>query len=539
MQQIKEYLSIKAKDKWWLLATGMLFVGLAARFICLNADTLDYDSYSLMTDVDKSFQNFSNTMHSFGFSLRVHYWISYRLFGGKLSDFLIFPVIASLAALLIVYFGLNRFFNNVPGMAFVVLTLLAFNAQSIYLTRYAMFIYIGTFFVSIILYFIFLEFIMNIDARIAWYWSPIVMIAAFFSYFLTIVPLFAGVGSVFLYRLYVRPESRNLKHLFDYVKSIWPLIFFPLVYIIALVLQPPTNVGIDKRPDMAELFLYSSFFNHESFGFLKFILKNTVTLLGQILTPFRYSFLIIFFSIFIFAVVINWKSLLNQIKTLKTDQLSKSSPILFTLLYIFVIYIGIAGGGVFGVYPFGSMRYASYLLTPVMIVIAWLISWSLKTIINYIRFNKIIKKVFMVVPVLLIAYGIFIVIKRNHQYIQSNIQNKAVFNTIRQSDADLLLVSSYIPAPILRHFASEVVDKKNYIDMGWGTFFGHGSDGGIRADIKYLMQNSRLSKILVVSSTHEQFDEQYPSYTKILNKNYHLDQEFVGPNIWAGAFQKK
>jgi len=72
-----------------------------------------------MTGVEKSYTEYLKGVASFGLSMRVHYWISYRLFGGELSNYLVLPVAASLATVVAIYFGLKRYWYSATGIVFL------------------------------------------------------------------------------------------------------------------------------------------------------------------------------------------------------------------------------------------------------------------------------------------------------------------------------------------------------------------------------------------------------------------------------------
>lgn len=558
IDRLKVFVREGAGDPWWLITLGILVICLSARLVLLNADTLDYDSYSLMTDVVKSFPVYLEKMASYGLPMRVHYWISYRLFGGELPDYLILPVAASLATVVVIYVGLNRYWRTATGIVFFTLCLFAFNGHSFYLASYAMFPYAFSLLVSSILYFIFLHFSLNLQARIRWYWIPIAIIpAAFFTNLITTIPVLSGIASILLYRWFRVPESRNLKHVLHYLNSIWPLLIFPITYVVVYTIFPFTNLGPDKRPDMAEYFFYSSSNVQSLWGIVLFLIHGTANLFGQLFVPsppaalvgqHLSTFLRPILSILLLGLLCAWACV--RLKILKCSNNSfkfalftESPPLVFTLIYLGVMYSAIAVGGLSGLYPFGTVRYASFLLIPALIVVGYFFSWATVNISSCFGVDVRWRKAFLGLASFLAVLGVFTIASNHNKYMQDRAEINAVFESIRRTDAEFVLVGDY-PAPALRHFVPNIYDGNKAMSIGWGTFWGHGSDGGVPQELTKLIKGNEdsapaVKRMLVIASSRQQFDDIYPSYSQMIGKYYRLEQEIKATNIWAGTYIKK
>src|SRR5208337_5526222 len=92
-----------------LLILALLLVGVLSRYIMSILDRFDTDDYSLMLNVGKGFFEYSVPMWWFQFPAKVHYWIAYRLFGGDLFSYRIFPLISSILLLVIVIWAVKKF----------------------------------------------------------------------------------------------------------------------------------------------------------------------------------------------------------------------------------------------------------------------------------------------------------------------------------------------------------------------------------------------------------------------------------------------
>lgn len=512
-----------------------------------------------MTDVEKPFSEYLKKMASYPLPMRVHYWVSYRLFGGGLSDYLILPVAASLATVLVIYVGLLSYWRSATGIVFFTLCLYAFNNHSIYLASYGMFPYAFSLLVASVLYFTFLHFSSNLHARIRWYWIPIAIIpAAFFSNLITTIPVLSGVASVLLYRWYRVPESRNVKHVLHYLSSIWPLLIFPIAYLVIYTMQPFTNIGLEKRPDMAEYFFYSSSNVQSLWGRGLFLWNGTAALFGQLISPSRPAILVgqhispflrTILSILLLGLMLcAWACVRLRIwkcsnKSFKPALFTESPPLVFTLIYIGVMYSAIAVGGLLGLYPFGAMRYASYLLIPVLIVVGYFFSWGTINISSCFGVDARWRKAFLGLASFLIVLGIITTASNYNEYMQRRAEINSAFESIHRTDVGLVLIGDY-PAPALRHFVPSIYDRNKVMSIGWGTFFGNGSDGGVPQELTKLIKGDdglahAVKRVLVIASSRQQFDELYPSYSQMMGKYYRLEQEIKATNIWAGTYIKK
>ena len=547
-----------ARDPWRLITLGVFVVCLAARLVLLDADTLDFDSYYMMSGVEMPFFEYLAKMAGIQLPMIVHYWVSYRLFGGELSDYLILPVAASLATVVVIYVGLNRYWTSATGIVFFTLCLYAVNDHSLYLASYGMFAYAFSLLVSSVLYFTFLHFSSNLHARIRWYWIPIAIIpAAFFSNLITTIPVLSGIASVLLYRWYRVPDSRNVKHVLHYLDSIWPLLLFPITYVVIYTLFPFTNLGSDKRPDMAEYFFYSSSNVRSLWGMGSFLIRGTANLLWQLFSPSPPAVLVgqhlstylrPILSILLLGLLCAWACVRLKIlkcsnNSFKLALFTESPQMAFTLIYIGVMYSAIAVGGLSGLYPFGTVRYAGYLLIPALILVGYFFSWATINISSYYGVNARWRKVFLGLATFLVVLGVVTIASNHNKYMQDRAEINSVFESISHTDAELVLVGDY-PAPALRHFVPSIYDGNKAMSIGWGTFWGHGSDGGVPQELTERIKGDggavpAVKRTLVIASSRQQFDEIYPSYSQMIGKYYRLEQEMKATNIWAGTYIKK
>jgi len=115
-------------NAWWAIPFSVLVVGLVARVVSSTLDTFNWDNYWLMVGVEKPFFEYVTTF-GWGYAFIVHYWVSYRVFGDSLSGYLVLPLLSSLAALLVAYWGLRHYWRANLAICIVTMAILAFNGK--------------------------------------------------------------------------------------------------------------------------------------------------------------------------------------------------------------------------------------------------------------------------------------------------------------------------------------------------------------------------------------------------------------------------
>jgi len=394
-----------------------------------------------------------------------------------------------------------------------------------------------------------------LQARIRWYWIPIAIIpAAFFMNLTTTVPVVTGVASILLFRWSRYPESRNVNHLLDFLSSVWPLIIFPITHIVLYLTAPYINLGADKRPDMVEFFFNTSSYVQSLWGGAVFVLFGTAKLLKQLLhltppailegqhisTLLHPTLTILLLGLMCVWVCLRLKTLKYNHKAFKSAPFINSTPLFFTLIYIGVTYAAISVGGLLGLYPFGASRYASYLLIPILIVVGYCFSWFMMNLSGCIGLGVRWRKILLSLASLLIVLGTIAVASNYNKYMHERAELSAALESIRHENADLLLVGKF-PEYALKHFIPNIFEENVVISIGWGAVHRHGDDGGVLKELTNLIQVEAGSthaekRVLVIASSRKQFENMYPSYSKIIGKYYRLTQEIKAKKIWAGTY---
>ncbi len=533
------------KNPIGLVTLCLVLVGLMTRLTMLYHDSLDVDGYTLMFDVEKSFGEYTKTISAVALPERIHYWLTFRLHGGELYHYLWWPIAANLLTIVTFYVGGRIYFNNYYYWIFFTLGLLIFNGHATYLASYSMFDYSFSLLMSSYLYFLFIHFSQNIRANIKWYWIPIAIVpAAFFSNLTMTVPVIMGIVSVYVYRIYKYPETRNAQSAWSYLKSLWGLFLIPVCYFVIYTLQPLTNMGSKLRPDMDPYFFTSSSYEDGGISAMKFLSNNSIQLFGELTRPLNLSLVIAAMLLAVLIVYVLYKK--GRQGSAYLSFLKKDTPVLFTLIYISTIFCVIAVGGLLGLYPFGTVRYTSYLLPPVLTMLGYFCWWSSNNIVQLLGMGKfygrsmgVFSIIFLVVAFTAAVYR-FNLIKEN----RSNLY--ALINKIDYQSIDLVLLGEY-PARAIRHFKPDVYHGEKTVNIGWGTFWGHGNDGGIPISLSDKLNDNTVDRVLVIAASEDQFESIYPSYSRELKMRfkyaYNLSPVFsLGKSpkvLWAAVYIKK
>lgn len=519
--------------KFWLLVATVLLIALGLRVSAIISDSFDYDTYSLMTGVEKEYKEY--ILSSFNLAQKTHYWLSYRLFGDSLLAYRVAPAALQFMSILALLAGAIKLWHKEPYMPALSLLFMAYNSQSLYTTSYAMVTYANDVFLGAVLFLFFLRISSReIIAKEVQLFSLFVFPFVVFSSVTIVVPLFAGVFSVLMWRTYSLWNNRlSMSTLKDFYR-LWPLLSVPTTLALIWWMFPFTNLGQDKRPDMQWLFFGQSGFYADNYGLIRYWLYNTGTLIRGIIKPeftqLAFSGRDILFQYIAYAIFVGFMvfSALYLLVRKRLDVRIK-----FTLAFLVVVYSAILVGGILGMYPFGDVRYAGWLVVPAVILIGYIFSkWF-----SYLE--RLVKaKLFWGLFVIVAASGALF----NAYYLKGKIAEKKAnyyaVEFIMHSKSERMLISSY-NQPVLSIRAPVAFSKS--LDMGWGTIFGHGSDGGM-AGSSFELFSDAIGKgegntVTVVALSKSLFSQLYPTWSGFINKKYELVREVNAPAMWAGEFK--
>ncbi len=516
---------------WLIVPLSILIVGFAIRFVEVTNDTFGFDEYACMMDVEKSLPSYVNGRAGcYGISLLVHYWLSHRLLGSSLIDYRTMSLIAGILLLIIVTFCLMRFFPSDKGICIVVLCVLIFNSNLLYLSRYSMFAYGNTLLVSVAMFFLFMRLAEGPIEKKMWLWmSFIILIPAFFSSIVLMVPLATGVFSVIVFRWWRFNDSRNLAALCRCLWELKPLLIFPLTYLIINIMFPITNLGADKRPDMAPLFFTTSNFSQDILGVMKFTLTRTFSLFWGMLG-------IIVKNSFITKAMMIIYFLLAGLAVLQAVRGKVDQRINFTIFFLLITLVAIIGASVMGFYPYGRVRYTPYLILPTIILIGFGGSLVFRWISDRFLLTPFLQVIMVCLLLVVLIFGGYITVNRYNSFSITNKENDCAIEWIRFHDADLILSDAYI-IPILSAKAPEIYERTR--SMGWGTYWGKDVVPHEFVDVITKAEKVHQVNSILVILHYKDIAKTFPNWSTLLNSYFDLDAWIESPGIGVKLYRRR
>ena len=537
---------IQNLNSWKMLCLSILLVGLVARITVITVDIFNFDEYYLMNGVDKNFSEYAES-RQFWLPLMVHYWLSNRVFGNELLGYRLMPLLSSLAVILIIYYAIPKFWSSAFNVCFFTLLVLAFNRHSLELVTYSMFSYASSLLESCLLFLLFLRLSMGLLTRKQWVLITIIIIpSAFFSNIPILVPVATGIFSVILFRFWKSPSPRNLKSVWFSLWEMKPLLIFPLIIISLWVLSPfPTS----KDSYMASALFTHSIYPQNLFGVFRFAFDNTLRLFGQLLIPYWTSKFIYYsdidkISLMIFAGLIGISAIFVIMTTaIQLARKNLDPKIAFTLIFIFITFLAILTGGILGLFPFGSSRYCFFLLIPIAVLIGYSVSMVFDWVLARMKMLDKLKVIPVIAALVIFVCGIYIDVYRYKANLKINYQNNSVAESIRNSNVDLIILSSHLK-PLFELKFQDQYSKVYHMGYGVYKYSKVSNTGGSVPESveKILSGNDKLKpvkRILVVSRREIDFIENYPSWYGLVSKYFIKNSAIESPPIWAGYYVRR
>lgn len=518
---------------YWALIAITLVIVIGLRISAFISDGFDYDTYSLMLGAGKGYKEYISS--SFGIALKTHYWLSNRIFGADLLAYRIVPAALQLMSIFILLIAIIKLWPDERFMPAFTLLSLAFNSYLLYLASYTMVSYIMDIFIGVVLFLYFLRIFNNeINAKESILLSLILFPFVLFSSIMIVVPLFTGVIALFFWRVHSPFNQNSFPLGVKDLVNLWPFLLIPATHALVLWMLPLANIAQNDRPDMDWMFFYRSNNTFDFYGLISFWLNNTGTLIRGLVKPELprlmfdgFTHITQLIKYIILAILLFF--LPPCLFALKRVDIR----IQFTLLFLIITYFGILAGGLLGIYPFGNVRYAGWLIAPLAVVIGYMLSNGFTRVQHFVKRNL---TWYLLIPITI--GGILLNILYAEEKTVEKRANYSVIEFIRKTTSEKILVSSY-NQPILTILIP--ASYSNSIDIGWGTIYGHGSDGGPKSDsfilFSDLVKNGKLNTITLVAPSRALFTDLYPTWSTFISKNYNLINQVDAPAMWSGEFK--
>lgn len=508
----------------------LLVGGLAVRTASFVSESLEYDTYALLVSINLPYSEYLEG--GFHWSIHTHYWWTAQILGSQIWAFRLIPGLLSLLGLFLVSWLVWRARpGDYVALGFATF-FIAVNAHATNLVGYPMIIYS----VDVLAGGLLVVFLSNlVQSRGVTHpvlvFSVLITPLALFASVMIVVPIVAmSLTYVIWYQFNSSQNEETLGYrLFSSVRKLWPLLLPFAAVLLTTALSSFDNLGPEKRPDMDRFFLQRSGDGGSVAGVAEWSLSSTVRLIGGLVLPvsseqFRWLGLLLgallATSLFLFVVV----GVRAQYRQAFWGALA---------LFIFLNFLGTFLGGVLGLYPFGTIRYWGFMTLPAAIAVGL----AFGEFVRIVRPLKI-RRLNIGVTAAIILSAVVLVVSSTTQTLTAANANKAAIRSLEET-ADALIIYSDYSSPALIAYKPWIQDVG--LSMGWGTIFGHGSDGGALSpkviSFRDKLDSSNGREVTVVAPSRERFDDLYPTWAALLGSSFELAEEISAPSIWIGRYR--
>lgn len=508
----------------------LLACGLVARIASFTSESFDYDTYALLPSIGLPYSEYLKG--GFHWSIHTHYWWTAHILGAQIWAFRLLPALVGLLAFFLVLWLVWRVRTG-DFLALIFATFfVAVNSHAINLVGYPMISYsvdllFGGLLVGFLAYLVHERGVSHSLLAFLVLMVPLVLFASI----MIVVPIIAISLTYVIWHQFNSGQNGETPgyRLFSSLRKLWPLLLPIAAVLLTTTLSSFDNLGPEKRPDMDRFFLQRSGDGGSVAGAAEWSLSSSVRLIGGLTLPvsseqFRWLGLLLgaIFAMGLFLfVVLGVKA--------KYRQGFWGALALFISLNFLAVFVG----GVLGLYPFGTIRYWGFMTVPSAIAVGFVFGELLKSV----RPLKT-RRVYVGVTTAVILSAVVLVPSFSAQTLSASNANKAAVRSLDET-ADALVIYSDYSSPALIAYQPWIQDVG--LSMGWGTFFGHGSDGGPLSpkiiNLRDKLDSSNDKQITVVAPSRELFDDLYPTWTALLGSDFRLAEEVNAPSIWIGRYR--
>jgi hypothetical protein len=199
----------------------------------------------------------------------------------------------------------------------------------------------------------------------------------------------------------------------------------------------------------------------------------------------------------------------------------------------------IAVAGLLKIYPYGTVRYASYLLFPVILLLGICLHYIFDSLLIFTRSWE--KYVVILVGLFFVVYSGHSKFKAYVTYKEKTLELYRLVKNIDAKSTDLILMGAYY-SPVFKQFRPDFYNSQKLIQIGWGSSLGKPLFGEKDLINTELLKRDSVNRIIVINSSLKEFQMFYPSYSELLFSRYYLEKEVSALNtqtIWCGYFRLK
>jgi hypothetical protein len=509
---------------------GLLAGALAVRTASFISESLEYDTYILLVSIHLPYSEYLKG--GFHWSIHTHYWWTAHILSSQIWAFRLIPGLLSLLGLFLVSWLVWRARpGDYVAVGFATF-FIAVNAHATNLVGYPMISYSVDVLAGGLLVGLLACLVHNRGVtRSVLVFSTLVVPLALFASVMIVVPIVAVSLTYVIWHQFNSSQDEKTAgyRLISSLRKLWPLVLPIAAVLLTTALSSFDNLGPEKRPDMDRFFLQRSGDAGSVAGVAGWSLSSTVRLIGGLALPvsseqFRLLGLLLgallAISLFLFVVL----GVRAQYRQGFWGALA---------LFIFLNFLGTFLGGVLGLYPFGTIRYWGFMTLPAAIAVGF----AFGEFVRSVRPSKI-RRLNVGATTAIILSAVVLVVSSTTQTLNAANANKAAIGSLEET-ADPLIIYSDYSSPALIVYKPWVQDVG--LSMGWGTFFGHGSDGGPLSPsiirFRGKLDSSNRQQITVVAPSREHFDDLYPTWAALLGSSFELAEEISAPSIWIGRYR--
>lgn len=407
-------------------------------------------------------------------------------------------------------------------------SLINLNSNSIYLARYALMPYGFTLLTTTLLFFVFLRLSEYQLDRQSWLYISIISVPiAFFSDFITVVPISAGALLITLIRTSGSSWSKKVSGVAATFWELRALSIFPIMYLARQLIHPFTNLGADRRPDMARLFFPTSGYSSDFGGVFHYAIARTYDLFVSMLVPLTGRDILSYGVIGMWLIAFIYGCIMIILHRAERRAL-------FTLLYLILNVLVVSLGGCIGIYPYGSIRYTPYLLVPGLIIAGIGASSFVTYVITKLRITVNTSIPVIIVSALICICGVRMCWGHYMYVTEANTKNVSALTAVRFQPSYRVLCDTFTEV-IIKQKLPEYSNR--IISLGRPAGYNlEPQDSGVFETVcgPSTVCPSGLSVIL-----HCEVGKAFPLVNKAIEEEYVLDDVTVGPNVWVGNYHKR
>jgi len=509
------------------------------RLAYFSSDTLNFDEYACMLGVHSGFgEYYAQQQGGYTLPLLAHYWVTARVLGAQLWEYRLASLLASMLLLVLAVAAIRVVRPKASLVVSIGLVLwLGVSSYSLFTASYAMVSYSVSLLASATVFFLLLFLVRTSLKQSAVIWLSVCFIPlAFFSLFTIVVPVMAGIVLLLAYRIRMSWGQRWRSTITRWALDVVPLLVFVVLQGVVYVLNPFTNYGAIKRPDLAPYYFGQSGIGQSVSGALRFIATRTYWTARSTSNALDSSILT--------KVALVAGGVLACVALAWALRRPRDGQVLFAAAYTIVLGAACAVGAIAGLYPYGSARYEYFLIVPVGFLVAQGLAIVVATTwgkLGRLRAHpRSVNAVAIMGVGLILACTVFVAWDRSRVYVQANRRSEQWFATVAEREntvpGGVIVLCDAVAGPVVTVRLLPGLES-GLNSIGYGSYWG---EAGVPAVTREALRQNSMQRepdsLLLVLWGDASHLAQFPSVARDLERAYVLRWSVQGPYLWAGLY---